>query len=57
MFAQKTATVKGRIINKFNNPIEGVAISYLDKGTLTDASGRYELNIPIKKTTIFLILQ
>ncbi|REH50662.1 TonB-dependent receptor-like protein [Tenacibaculum gallaicum] len=50
VFAQKTATVKGIITNKFNTPIEGVAISYLSKGTTTDASGIYQFTIPMRKT-------
>ncbi|MDY0781524.1 TonB-dependent receptor [Tenacibaculum sp. IB213877] len=50
IFAQKTATVTGKITNKFNHPIEGVAISYLDKGTVTNSNGDYSFNIPIKKT-------
>ena len=50
IFAQKTATVKGTILNKFNNPIEGVSISYLNKGTTTDKNGNYEFTIPIRKT-------
>ncbi len=50
IFAQKTATVKGRIINKYNTPIEGVAISYLSKGTTTDANGNYSFTIPMRKT-------
>ncbi|TYP96061.1 outer membrane receptor protein involved in Fe transport [Tenacibaculum adriaticum] len=50
VFAQKTATVKGKITNKFNYPIEGVAISYLNSGTTTDAYGNYEFQIPVRKT-------
>lgn len=50
VFAQKTATVKGIITNKFNTPIEGVAISYLSKGTTTNANGMYQFTIPIRKT-------
>lgn len=50
VFAQKTATVKGIITNKFNTPIEGIAISYLSKGTTTDANGMYQFTIPIRKT-------
>lgn len=50
VFAQKTTTVKGIITNKFNTPIEGVAISYLSKGTTTDANGMYQFTIPIRKT-------
>ncbi|WP_234974688.1 TonB-dependent receptor [Tenacibaculum agarivorans] len=44
------STVKGKIINKFKDPIEGVAISYLEKGTITDKNGNYEFQIPIRKT-------
>jgi len=44
------STVKGKIINKFKDPIEGVAISYLEKGTVTDKNGNYEFQIPIRKT-------
>lgn len=50
LLAQKTATVKGKITNKFKNPIEGVAISFLDKGTTTNKNGEYEFKIPIRKT-------
>lgn len=50
VFAQKTVTVKGIITNKFNTPIEGVAISYLSKGTTTDANGMYQFTIPMRKT-------
>ena len=52
VFAQKTATVKGTILNKYNNPIEGVAITYLNKGTTTDNNGYYEFTIPINKTVL-----
>jgi len=50
IFAQKMATVKGKLINKFNYPIENVSVSYLNEGTITDANGNYEITIPIKKT-------
>ncbi len=44
------STIKGKITNKFKDPIEGVAISYLDKGTITDKNGFFEFQIPIRKT-------
>ncbi len=50
LLAQQTAKVTGIVINKYNQPIEGVAISYLEKGTVTNAKGLYEFTIPIKKT-------
>ncbi len=42
--------MKGKITNKFNDPIEGVAITYLGKGTATDKNGLYEFQIPVRKT-------
>lgn len=50
IFAQKMSTVKGKIINKYKDPVEGVAISYLGKGTVTDKNGFYEFQIPVRKT-------
>lgn len=50
VFAQKTATVKGKIINKYNQPIEGVAITYLKDGTTTNKNGEYQFTIPVRKT-------
>ncbi|WP_299122233.1 carboxypeptidase-like regulatory domain-containing protein [uncultured Tenacibaculum sp.] len=50
VFAQKTVIVKGKITNKYNAPIEGVAISYLSKGTTTKADGTYQFTIPMRKT-------
>ena len=37
-------------MNKFNHPIEGVSISYLNQGTTSNEDGYYEFLIPIKKT-------
>ncbi|SNR15312.1 Probable TonB-dependent outer membrane receptor precursor [Tenacibaculum jejuense] len=50
IFAQKMSTVKGKITNKFKDPIEGVAISYLGQGTTTDKNGFFEFKIPVRKT-------
>jgi hypothetical protein len=50
IFAQNTAIVKGTITNKFNNPVEGIAISYLSEGTTTDTNGNYKFTIPMRKT-------
>ena len=50
LLAQETATIKGKITNKFNTPIQGVAISYLSEGTTTNADGNYSFTIPIRKT-------
>ena len=48
--AQNTSTLKGIVTNKQNKPIVGVSVSYLNKGTITDAKGRYELTMPLRKT-------
>ncbi|CAM1333026.1 TonB-dependent receptor [Tenacibaculum aestuariivivum] len=50
IFAQNTVIVKGILTNKFNMPIEGIAISYLSEGTTTDADGKYQFTIPMRKT-------
>lgn len=50
LFAQKNATIKGTIKNKFGNAIENVNISFKNKGTTSDKSGNYSLKIPINKT-------
>ena len=55
IFAQKTAIVKGTVTNKFEDPIEGVAISYLGKGTTTDKNGNYQFSIPIRKTVLITL--
>jgi len=44
-FAQN-ASVKGRVTDKNNKPIEGVAITFGKKGTTTDKTGFYSLKVP-----------
>ncbi len=48
--AQNTTAIEGVIKNKQNKPVEGVSVSYLNKGTVTDINGLYKLVIPVKKT-------
>ncbi|NVK51406.1 MAG: carboxypeptidase-like regulatory domain-containing protein [Flavobacteriaceae bacterium] len=48
--AQNTTTIKGYVTNQQNKPIKNVSVSYLNKGTTTDANGFYQLSIPIRKT-------
>lgn len=43
--AQK-ATIKGIVKNTTKEPIEGVAISYLNYGTTTNSKGEYNLTVP-----------
>ncbi len=50
LIAQKTTTIQGKVSNELNKPIQGVSISYLNKGTVTDLNGEYKLIIPIRKT-------
>ena len=45
----QTARIKGIILDKNNNPVEGVNINYQDKGTTTNVNGFYVLSIPANK--------
>ena len=45
----QTARIKGIILDKNNNPVEGVNINYQDKGTTTNVNGFYVLTIPANK--------
>lgn len=51
----QTARIKGIILDKNNNPVEGVNINYQDKGTTTNNNGFYVLIIPAnqKITLVF----
>lgn len=51
----QTARIKGIILDKNNNPVEGVNINYQDKGTTTNNNGFYVLNLPAnqKVTLVF----
>ena len=51
----QTARIKGIILDKNNNPVEGVNINYQDKGTTTNSNGFYVLTIPAnqKVTLVF----
>jgi len=46
--AQDVATIKGKLVNENNEPIEGatVAIIGASKGTVSDKNGQYSLTIP-----------
>ena len=50
VFAQHTASIKGIVKNSLQQPISGVSVSFLNKGTTTDSNGFYELEIPVRKT-------
>lgn len=46
--AQK-ATVKGIVLDEFNQPLSGVTIQYEDNGKMTDLTGFYLIEIPADK--------
>jgi hypothetical protein len=43
------AIVKGVVKNSNNEPIEGVAVTYLNNGTTTNYNGEYQLTVPSNK--------
>lgn len=51
----QNAQIKGIILDKNNNPVEGVNVNYSDQGTTTNESGFYILTIPAnqKITLVF----
>ncbi|QAA80603.1 TonB-dependent receptor [Aequorivita sp. H23M31] len=51
LFAQK-ATIKGIVLDEFNQPISGANVIYDDLGTITDLDGFYILEIPAKKAVV-----
>ena len=48
MVAQNTATLKGKLMNADNNPVEGASIAIVgsNKGVISDENGQYVLKIP-----------
>jgi len=42
----QTSVIKGIVKNTYKEPIEGVAISYLNNGTTTNNKGEYQLTVP-----------
>lgn len=42
----QTARVKGIVLDEFNNPVEGVTITFQDKTTISNENGFYLLTIP-----------
>ncbi|NLA24875.1 MAG: TonB-dependent receptor, partial [Bacteroidales bacterium] len=47
----QTATLNGRVIDEFNNPIQfaNVSVSQLSIGTATDIKGDFSLNLPVNQ--------
>ena len=45
----QTARVKGVILDEFNEPIENVSITVGEKGTVSDKTGFYLLEVPANK--------
>lgn len=50
----QTATIKGKVLDSINNPIENVSVSYDRSGTTTNKSGEYSLTIPSGKNITIL---
>lgn len=51
VFAQK-ATIKGIILDEFNEPVSGANITYNNTGTISDLYGFYILEIPSKQNIV-----
>lgn len=45
----QTARVKGVILDEFNKPVENVTVKAGDSGTVSDATGFYQIEIPRTK--------
>jgi len=48
----QTATVQGKVLTIFGDPVPNVAVKYHDFGTVTDKNGFYELLVPAKKSFV-----
>jgi hypothetical protein len=46
--------IRGRVTDSINQPIENVSVTVNDKGTVTDADGRYELTVIGDKRVIIV---
>lgn len=51
VFAQK-ATIKGIILDEFNEPVSGANVTYHNTGTISDLYGFYILEIPSKQNIV-----
>lgn len=51
VFAQK-ATIKGIILDEFNEPVSGANVTYNNTGTISDLYGFYILEIPSKQNIV-----
>ncbi len=51
VFAQN-ATIKGIVLDEFNEPIPGVNVTHNNSGTITDFNGFYILEIPANKNVV-----
>ena len=49
LLSGQTATIKGKVLDSINKPIENATVSIGNLGTVTDASGAYEIIIPSGK--------
>ncbi len=49
LLSGQKATIKGKVLDSINNPIENATVSIGSLGTVTDESGAYEIIIPAGK--------
>ncbi|UCE94750.1 MAG: carboxypeptidase-like regulatory domain-containing protein, partial [Flavobacteriaceae bacterium] len=45
----QTATLKGKVLDSINRPIENATVSIGNLGTVTDEKGAYEIKVPANK--------
>lgn len=51
-FFAQSAYLKGTVTNKEKQPLKGVNVSYKNKGTVTDANGKYLLELPVNEKVV-----
>ncbi len=54
MSEAQTARIKGIVLDKNNNPIEGVTLKCKDKGATTNANGFYVITVPANENLVLV---
>jgi len=49
LISGQTATIRGKVLDSINNPIENATISLGNVGTVSDANGSYKITVPAEK--------
>jgi CarboxypepD_reg-like domain/TonB-dependent Receptor Plug Domain len=50
----QSAKVAGIVMDEYNNPLEGVNVTYISKSTTTDANGFYEITVPANQKIVLI---